>query len=78
VFQTKTIKYSLIVIEKYQIILTSSFIKIGCQLHKVEEWEDFDDRQIKVMGNGALEWWKIWKDFILTAQKTLPETFNES
>ena len=77
IFGEKTTKYMLLVIDTYQVILTTSFIKIGCQLHKVEEWNNYKDKQISAMdGQKALDWWKTWKDFILSTHKNLPETFK--
>ncbi len=77
IFGEKTTKYMLLAISTYQVILTTNFIKIGCQLHKVEEWEGYQDKQILAMdGQKALDWWKTWKEFILTTHKNLPETFK--
>ena len=77
IFGEKTTKYMLLAISTYQVIFTSSYIKIGCQLHKIEEWEKYKDRQIEAMdGQKALNWWKTWKEFIFTTHKNLPEAFK--
>ena len=72
IFGKKTTQYANISIENYNVVLTTEFIKIGCQLHNVEEWVNFEDRQIKAMDIGALEWWSKWKNFIIETQKNLP------
>ena len=50
---------------KYWVLILERQIKIGCEIHKAEEWEKFDDERIKKMDKGALEWWKIYKPIIL-------------
>jgi len=58
-------------------MFTCKHIKIGCQVHKTKEWENFTDRDILDMdGYKALKWWRTWKDFIINTQKTLPEVYN--
>jgi len=54
-------------LEKYMIAFTSDILCIGCQQHTIEEWASFTDEKISQMDDGALEWWKKWKDFIFTA-----------
>ena len=55
---------------KYSVIITKQQINIGCEIHKVEEWESFDDRRILEMdGRKALEWWRIYKPIIMALQK---------
>ena len=46
---------------KYFIIIAVEKIHIGCEVHKAEEWEKFEDETIDEMDTGALGWWKIWK-----------------
>ena len=77
IFGEKSSKYMLFKNTTYQILFTSTFIKIGCQLHKVEKWESFTDKQISAMdGEKALNWWKQWREFVLTTHKNLPEVYN--
>lgn len=75
VFGTKTSKYANVIIDRYNVIFTSDYIKIGCKLFKAEEWENFTNDEIARMDEGALKWWKTWKDFILTTHKNLPEIY---
>jgi hypothetical protein len=51
-------------IEKYMISYTNSILNISCQSYDIEEWRDFDDKKIKKMEDGALEWWTKWKPII--------------
>ena len=44
-------------------------VHISCQCHTVEQWEKFTDKEIEVMDDGALEWWKEWKEVILKVAK---------
>ena len=54
----------------YDVLITKQQINIGCEIHKVEEWESFDDRRILEMdGRKALEWWRIYKPIIMALQK---------
>jgi len=55
---------------KYYItILVGIKIHIGCQNHTVEQWENFTDEEISKMDDGALDWWKEWKEVILKVAK---------
>ena len=50
-------------------ILVGIKIQIGCQNHTIPEWENFTDVEISKMDDGALEWWKEWKEVILKVAK---------
>ena len=55
---------------KYFILITKEQIKIGCEVHKAEEWKKFDDKRILEMdGKEALVWWKDNKKFVLDCHK---------
>ena len=55
---------------KYYItILVGIKIHIGCQNHTIEQWEKFTDEEISDMDDGALEWWREWKEVILKIAK---------
>ena len=54
-------------IEKYSICFGFGVMQIGCQRHDIDEWREFDDETISEMEQGALDWWKKWKDFIFMA-----------
>jgi uncharacterized protein YjbI with pentapeptide repeats len=57
-------------LEKYIAVITKNVIAIGCEQHSFEDWVGFDDKRIKKMDEGALEWWVEWKPTIFKiAQK---------
>ena len=40
-------------------------MRIGCQLHSIEEWSGFDDQTIQKMASSALEFWYRHKPMLL-------------
>jgi len=48
----------------YLISYTKDILNIGCQSYTLDEWKAFSDEEIKVMDDGALEWWKLNKHII--------------
>jgi len=54
-------------LSEYKITVTDNHMKIGCQQHTIEQWRDFEDDEIAIMDDGALEWWEKHKDFIFMA-----------
>jgi len=59
---------------KYHILITKEQVKIGCELHKIEEWKKFTDKEILSMdGKNGLVWWKKHKKLVLDANKTHKE-----
>ncbi len=59
-------------VDKYSICYTSEIIQIGCQNHTIDEWRSFDDKAITEMDDGALEWWKEWKDWLFDLIEKAP------
>ena len=53
----------------YTTILVGIKIHIGCECHTIEQWENFTDKEISEMDDGALDWWKKWKEVILKVAK---------
>ena len=49
---------------KYQVVLSKDKIAIGCKFYDIEAWMGFDDDKISRMDDGALEWWRQWKELI--------------
>jgi len=49
----------------YLISYTKDILNIGCQSYTLAEWKAFSDEEIKVMDDGALEWWKLNKHIII-------------
>ena len=56
---------------EYQVVLSKERIAIGCKLFAVEEWKEFDDATISMMDDGALEWWRKWKDLVFMFHKNI-------
>ena len=51
-------------LEKYSIVHTHDRLQIGCENHSIADWFKFSDSEIFKMDEGALEWWKKWRDHI--------------
>jgi|DEB0MinimDraft_3_1074331.scaffolds.fasta_scaffold23324_4 hypothetical protein len=50
----------------WPVMVTDAHIKIGCQVHRTEEWAAFTDEQIFAMdGRDALRFWAQWKEPLL-------------
>ena len=56
---------------KYQVVLSKEKIAIGCKFFTVEEWMSFDDERISKMDDGALDWWKQWKELVFMFHKNV-------
>jgi hypothetical protein len=65
VFGVKTKKFISIASHRYRISISSTHIKIGCKLYKKIEWKKFNRVRISQMDNGAWDWWKKNKKWIL-------------
>jgi uncharacterized protein YjbI with pentapeptide repeats len=62
------IKNTIITIQNldYVIMIFSGYIKIGCQQHKLELWENFADEEIiKMDGKKAIKFWREWKNILI-------------
>ena len=53
----------------WDICITESYLKIGCERHTHDEWKEFNDEAISEMHGKALEFWKANKSWILSACK---------
>ena len=49
----------------WEIVITNSYMTIGCQRHTHENWTAFDDSTISKMEKRALEFWKKHKEILL-------------
>ena len=49
----------------WDVTVTTTFLKIGCQVHLIKDWKSFDDEKISSMAVGALEFWRKYKTAIL-------------
>ena len=45
----------------WPVLITSQYMRIGCQRHTHKEWGVFTDREIKSMAPGAISFWRKWK-----------------
>jgi hypothetical protein len=54
---------------KYPVFFFKTHVKIGCEIHSLEEWENFTDDEISAMDDGALEWWNRKKTYIIAMAK---------
>ena len=51
---------------RYAVLIFDSHIKIGCELHSIDEWRAYGQRQIEAMdGDDAWTWWLQYRDTIL-------------
>lgn len=48
----------------WDVTYTADRMQIGCQLHSLDEWWAFTDKDISVMDDGALAWWRKWKPIL--------------
>ena len=49
----------------WDILITEHHMKIGCQVHTHQEWEDFTGDEISNMDKGALEFAEKWRSILL-------------
>jgi hypothetical protein len=55
---------------RWPVLITEQQMQIGCQSHKHEEWEAFDNAAIfAVDGKGALRFWQTNREWLLAACK---------
>ena len=54
----------------YWVLISDSYMRIGCQRHSHEEWGKFTDDEIRVMDFGAKLFWDQWKEVFLAMCKT--------
>jgi len=54
----------------YWCMITENTIKLGCQRHTYQQWQNFTDTEIEGMdGRRALEFWKTHKTLLLELAK---------
>jgi uncharacterized protein YjbI with pentapeptide repeats len=54
---------------KYPVFFFKTHVKIGCEIHSLEEWEDFSDDEISDMDTVALQWWNRKKRYVIAMGK---------
>ena len=53
----------------WPILIFNFNMRIGCEFHLIEEWENFTPAQIKIMDKNALKFWNENKEALLTICK---------
>ena len=53
----------------WDVLILDTAIKIGCQIHRIDELDAFDDSTIKSMASNALPFWDEHKTLIITAAR---------
>ena len=51
---------------KWDVTILYGYIRIGCQYHHVDVWNEFTDDEIATMAHGASEFWKENKQILIT------------
>ncbi len=49
----------------WDVTITTTFLRIGCQVHLISDWKAFDDEKITEMSSSALKFWKRYKTAIV-------------
>ena len=50
---------------RWEITITASYLRIGCQQHEHDSWSKFERTDIMPMANEAWDWWKLHKDMLM-------------
>lgn len=50
---------------KWDVSISSTKMRIGCHNHTHKQWQDFNDKEIDEMEEGALDFWNTWKEPLL-------------
>lgn len=50
---------------QWDVVVTTTILKIGCQIHTISDWRSFDDDKISSMAPDALGFWRKNKVAIL-------------
>jgi uncharacterized protein YjbI with pentapeptide repeats len=55
---------------RYWCMITENTIKLGCQRHTHQQWQNFTDVEILAMdGSGAIDFWKKHKNVLIELAK---------
>ena len=56
---------------RWRVTILDEHMQIGCELHKLTDWEEYDDKRISEMdGRAALRFWRGHKDVLLGLAKS--------
>ena len=50
----------------YWVLITESYMRIGCKRYTHQEWSEFKDPTIAAMDSKALDFWNEWKAPLMT------------
>ena len=50
---------------EWDVTITTTFLRIGCQVHLISDWASFDDDRISAMSSSALTFWRKYKSAIM-------------
>ena len=50
---------------EWDVTITTTFLRIGCQVHLISDWASFDDDRISEMSSSALTFWRKYKSVIM-------------
>ena len=50
---------------EWDVTITTTFLRIGCQVHPISDWASFDDDRISEMSSSALTFWRKYKSAIM-------------
>jgi hypothetical protein len=57
----------------WPVLITDGYLRIGCQRHTHEQWQNFTDDEIRAMETGARLFWKSWKEPLMIMCKNHAE-----
>ena len=61
----------------WSVTILDAHMQIGCELHSLAEWSDFDDARIVEMdGRDALRFWREHKDALLSMARSCGRSFD--
>jgi hypothetical protein len=62
----------------WRVVILDEHMQIGCELHRLSEWRDFDDRRIAEMdGREALRFWRTNKGALLALAEASGRSFEQ-
>ncbi|UOF78573.1 pentapeptide repeats containing protein [Bacteriophage sp.] len=62
----------------WPVTILDAHMQIGCQLHSLHDWEEFDDAAIVAMGGReALHFWRAHKDSLLALARGAERSFDK-
>ena len=62
----------------YHVTILDAHMQIGCELHTLKEWADFDDHRItKMEGIKAVRFWRQYKNVLLALAKSAGRGVDE-